>query len=183
MPLYTLDGASPIVPANGQSWIAPDAHVIGKVHIGEHVSIWFGAILRGDLEEIFVGAGSNVQDGSVLHTDPGFPLTIGPDCTIGHRAILHGCTIGENTLIGMGATLLNGAKIGRNSIVGANALVTERKEFPDDSLIIGCPAKLVRQLDEASAQGLRVHAAHYAANARRFAKGLAAVGQSKTAAP
>src|SRR5262249_14450400 len=145
MPLYTLDGASPIVPSNGQFWIAPDAHVIGMVRIGEHVWIWFGAILRGDLEEIFVGAGSNVQDGSVLHTDPGFPLTIGPDCTIGHRAILHGCTIGENTLIGMGATLLNGAKIGRNSIVGANALVTEGKEFPDDSLIIGCPAKRVRQ--------------------------------------
>jgi carbonic anhydrase/acetyltransferase-like protein (isoleucine patch superfamily) len=176
MPLYTLDGASPIVPADGEYWIAPGAHVIGKVRIEGGVSIWFGAVLRGDIEEIFIGGGSNVQDGSVLHTDPGFPLAIGPDCTIGHRAILHGCTIGENTLIGMGATLLNGAKIGRNSIVGANALVTEGKEFPDDSLIIGCPAKLVHKLDLNSAKGLRAHAAHYAANGRRFAKALAAAG-------
>jgi carbonic anhydrase/acetyltransferase-like protein (isoleucine patch superfamily) len=176
MPLYTLDGASPIVPEGGAFWIAPGAHVIGKVRIEEGVSIWFGAVLRGDIEEIFIGAGSNVQDGSVLHTDPGFPLTIGPGCTIGHRAILHGCTIGENTLIGMGATLLNGAKIGRNSIVGANALVTEGKEFPDGSLIIGCPAKFIRKIDETSAEELRAHAARYAANGRRFAKGLAAIG-------
>jgi carbonic anhydrase/acetyltransferase-like protein (isoleucine patch superfamily) len=176
MPFYTLDGTSPIVPADGHFWIAPGAHVIGNVRIEEGVSIWFGAVLRGDIEEIFVGAGSNIQDGSVLHTDPGFPLTIGPHCTIGHRAILHGCTIGENTLIGMGATLLNGAKIGRNSIVGANALVTEGKEFPDASLIVGCPAKFVRLLGDSSAQDLRAHAAHYAANARRFANGLAAKG-------
>jgi len=178
MPLYMLDGVSPIVPAEGQFWIAPGAHVIGKVRIEENVSIWFGAVLRGDIEEIFVGAGSNIQDGAVLHTDPGFPLTIGPDCTIGHRAILHGCTIGENTLIGMGATLLNGAKVGRDSIVGANTLVTEGKEFPDASLIIGCPAKLVRKLDESSAEGLRAHAAHYAANARLFAERLVPIGHS-----
>ncbi len=176
MPLYSLGGASPIVPANGHFWIAPGAHVIGKVRIEEGASIWFGAVLRGDLEEILVGEGSNIQDGAVLHTDPGYPLTISPHCTIGHRAILHGCTIGENTLIGMGATLLNGAKIGRNSIVGANALVTEGKEFPDASLIVGCPAKLVRALSGSSAQDLRAHALRYAANGQRFAKELAAIG-------
>ncbi len=176
MPLYVLDGVSPVVPADGQYWIAPGAHVIGKVRLEASVSIWFGAVLRGDIEEILVGARTNVQDGSVLHTDKGFPLTIGPDCTIGHHAILHGCAIGENSLIGMGAILLNGARIGRNCIVGANALVTEGKEFPDDSLIIGSPARLARKLDAASAQRLRDSAAHYAANGRRFAKGLVAAG-------
>ena len=151
MPLYALDGISPVLPGDHRFWIAPDAQIIGKVRLETDVSIWFGAVLRGDNEEIFVGARSNVQDGSLLHTDMGYPLTIGPDCTIGHHAILHGCTIGENSLIGMGATLLNGAKIGRNCLVGANALLTEGKEFPDDSLIIGSPARLVRTLDAASA--------------------------------
>ncbi len=176
MPIYALDGVSPILPSNGRFWIAPDAQIIGKVHLEADVSIWFGAVLRGDIEEIFVGARTNVQDGSLLHSDPGFPLSIGQDCTIGHHAILHGCTIGENSLIGMGATLLNGAKIGRNSLVGANALVTEGKEFPDNSLIVGTPARLVRTLDEASARDLRESAAQYAANGRRFAKGLVAIG-------
>jgi len=176
MPVYALDGVSPILPTDGRVWIAPDAQVIGKVRLETGVSIWFGAVLRGDIEEILVGARSNVQDGSLLHTDMGFPLTIGRDCTIGHHAILHGCTIGENSLVGMGATLLNGARIGRNCFVGANALVTEGKEFPDDSLIIGSPARLVRTLDEASARDLRDSAAHYAANGRRFAKGLVAIG-------
>jgi carbonic anhydrase/acetyltransferase-like protein (isoleucine patch superfamily) len=176
MPLYALDGISPVVPPDGQFWVAPGAHVIGKVRLEAGVSIWFGAVLRGDIEEIFVGARSNIQEGSLLHTDTGFPLTVGPDCTIGHRAILHGCSIGANSLIGMGAILLNGARIGRNCIVGAGALVTEGKEFPDDSLIIGSPARLARKLDEASAQALRESAAHYAANGRRFAKGLVAIG-------
>jgi carbonic anhydrase/acetyltransferase-like protein (isoleucine patch superfamily) len=176
VPLYALGGVSPIVPADGQFWIAPGAYVIGKVRLEAAVSIWFGAVLRGDIEEILVGARSNVQDGSLLHADAGFPLTIGPDCTVGHHAILHGCKIGENSLIGMGAILLNGVRIGRNCIVGANALVTENKEFPDDSLIIGSPARLVRKLDEASAQRLRESAAHYAANGRHFANGLAAIG-------
>ncbi len=176
MPLYALDGISPIVPQDGQFWIAPGAHVIGKVRLEAGVSIWFGAVLRGDIEEILVGARTNVQEGSLLHTDAGFPLTIGPDCTIGHHAILHGCRIGENSLIGMGAILLNGAKIGSNCIVGANALVTEDKEFPDDGVIIGSPARLARKLDEASAQLLRESAAHYAANGRRFAEGLVAIG-------
>lgn len=176
MPLYTLDGISPILPGDGRYWIAPTACVIGKVRIEAGVSIWFGAVLRGDNEEILIGARSNVQDGSLLHTDMGFPLTIGPDCTIGHHAIVHGCTIGENSLIGMGAVLLNGAKIGRNSIVGANALVTEGKEFPNNSLIVGTPARLARTLDEDSAQKLRESAAHYVANGQRFAKGLALIG-------
>jgi carbonic anhydrase/acetyltransferase-like protein (isoleucine patch superfamily) len=176
MPLYALDGISPVLPSHHPFWIAPDAQIIGKVRLEADVSIWFGAVLRGDNEEIFVGARSNIQDGSLLHTDMGFPLTIGPDCTIGHHAILHGCTIGENSLIGMGATLLNGAKIGRNCLVGANALLTEGKEFPDNSLIIGSPARLARTLDEESAKRLRESAAHYVANGQRYAKGLVVIG-------
>jgi carbonic anhydrase/acetyltransferase-like protein (isoleucine patch superfamily) len=175
MPVYALDGVSPILPNDGRFWIAPGAHVIGKVRLETDVSIWFGAVLRGDIEEILVGARSNVQDGSVLHTDSGFPLTIGQDCTIGHHAILHGCTIGEKSLIGMGAMLLNGARIGRNCFVGANALVTEGKEFPDNSLIIGSPARLARTLDDASARDLRNSAAQYAANGQRYAQGLVAI--------
>ncbi|WOJ88684.1 gamma carbonic anhydrase family protein [Methylocapsa polymorpha] len=175
MPLYALDGIAPVLPEADRFWIAPNAQVIGKVRLEMDVSIWFGSVLRGDNEEIFVGARSNIQDGSLLHTDMGFPLTIGADCTIGHRAILHGCTIAENSLIGMGATILNGASIGRNCLVGANALVTEGKLFPDNSLIVGSPARLVRTLDEAAALRLRESAAHYVANWRRFAKGLVAL--------
>jgi carbonic anhydrase/acetyltransferase-like protein (isoleucine patch superfamily) len=175
MPLYALDEFSPALPPDQRYWIAPNAQVIGKVRLERDASVWFGVVLRGDNEEILIGARSNVQDGSLLHTDPGFPLTIGPDCTIGHHAILHGCTIGENSLIGMGATLLNGARIGRNSLVGANALVTEGKEFPDNSLIVGSPAKLVRSLDDAAIAKLRESAAHYVANWQRYAKGLVAL--------
>lgn len=175
MPLYSLNGISPVLPKDGRYFIAPGAYLIGKVRIEADVSIWFGAVLRGDNEEIFVGARSNVQDGSLLHTDMGFPLTIGPDCTIGHRAILHGCTIGEASLIGMGAVLMNGARIGRNCIVGSGALVTETKEFPDNSLIIGSPARLARTLDEEAAKSLRESAAHYVANGQRYTKGLVAV--------
>jgi carbonic anhydrase/acetyltransferase-like protein (isoleucine patch superfamily) len=175
MPLYTLDGVAPVLPEPHRYWIAPNAEVIGKVRLDEDASIWFGAILRGDNEEIHIGARTNIQDGSVLHTDMGSPLTIGADCTIGHRVILHGCTIAENSLIGMGATLLNGARIGRNCLVGANALVTEGKEFPDNSLIVGSPARIMRTLDEASALRLRESAARYVANWRRFAKGLVAL--------
>lgn len=172
MPLYELDGVTPTLPSDGDCWVAPGAHVIGKVSLGSGVGIWFGVVARGDLEPIVIGNRSNVQENSVLHTDEGFPLVIGDDVTIGHSATVHGCVIGDNTLIGMGATILTGAKIGRNSIVGANALVTEGKEFPDGSLIVGAPAKAIRALDEATIAKLKTHAARYAENARRFAKGL-----------
>ena len=173
MPLYALDGVRPELPGDGRYWIAPNAQVIGRVRLGVDASVWFGVVLRGDNEEIFIGPGSNVQDNSVVHTDPGFAVSIGENCTIGHRAILHGCTIGDNSLIGMGATLLNGARIGRNCLVGANALVTEGKSFPDNSLIVGSPAKLMRELEPDAAAQLARSAARYVANWRRYVKGLA----------
>ena len=172
MAVYSLDGEAPDLPERGEYFVAEGAHVIGRVRLARDVGIWFGAVLRGDNEWITVGEGSNIQEHSVLHTDMGFPITIGKGCTIGHSATIHGCTIGDNSLIGMGATVLNGAKIGRNSIVGAGALVTENKEFPDNSLIIGSPAKAVRDLDEAARATLRAGALHYVENWRRFAKGL-----------
>ena len=172
MPLYSLDGLQPETPPAGQWWLAPDAHLIGKVRIGVDVGIWFGAVLRGDNEWIEIGAGSNIQEGCMLHTDMGFPLVVGDSCTIGHRAILHGCIIGTNSLIGMGATVLNGAKIGANCLVGANALVTEGKEFPDHSLIVGSPARAIRTLDEAAAAGITASAAGYVARWKQFAAGL-----------
>ena len=170
MPLYALGEDQP--RAADPSWIAPDAHVIGKVELGADVGVWFGAVLRGDNETIAVGAGSNIQEGAMVHTDPGYPVTIGHGCTIGHHAIVHGCTIGDNTLIGMGATVLNGAVIGNDCLVGANALVTEGKHFADGSLIVGSPAKVVRMLDAAAIAGLRRSAESYVANARRFASQL-----------
>ncbi|WP_243373822.1 gamma carbonic anhydrase family protein [Microvirga solisilvae] len=172
MPIYSLDDVAPILPEEGRYWIAPDAHVIGKVRLGEDVGVWFGAVLRGDNELIDIGEGTNIQEGSVLHTDMGAPLTIGAGCTIGHKAILHGCTIGENSLIGMGATVLNHARIGRNCLVGAGALVTEGKEFPDNSLIVGAPAKAIRVLDEVAIEKLRGSARGYVENWKRFAKGM-----------
>lgn len=172
MPIYALEDRSPRLPANDRYWLAPNATLIGDVVLGEDCGIWFGATLRGDNERIFVGARSNIQEGSTLHTDIGFPLDIGEDCTIGHNAILHGCTIGEGSLIGMGAIVLNGARIGRGCLVGAGALVTEGKTFADGSLIVGSPAKTVRTLDEAAIAALRRSAAGYVANARRFAAGL-----------
>jgi carbonic anhydrase/acetyltransferase-like protein (isoleucine patch superfamily) len=172
MPLYSLDDIGPTLPETGRFWVAPDAHVIGRVRLGLDVSIWFGSVLRGDNELIELGDGTNVQEGCLFHTDPGYPMTIGAGCTIGHHAILHGCTVGANSLIGMGATVLNGARIGANSIVGANALVTEGKEFPDNSLIVGAPAKAIRTLDEAAAERLRRTALHYVRNFQRFAAGL-----------
>ncbi|MBB4000071.1 gamma carbonic anhydrase family protein [Aureimonas pseudogalii] len=175
MPVYALDEHEPQLPADGRVFVAPDAHVVGRVRLGAEVGIWFGAVLRGDVEDIVVGARSNIQDGAVLHADAGFPLVIGEGCTIGHRAIVHGCTIGANSLIGMGATVLNGARIGRDCLVGAGALVTEGKTFPDGSLILGVPAKVVRALDAAAIEGLRRSAEHYVANARRFRNGLRAL--------
>src|SRR5829696_1472145 len=172
MPLYSLDDLCPILPEPGQFWVAPDAHVIGRVRLGRDVGIWFGAVVRGDNELIDIGEATNIQEGALLHTDMGAPLSVGAGCTIGHKAILHGCTIGENSLIGMGATVLNHARIGANCLVGANALVTEGKEFPDNSLIVGAPAKAIRTLDAQSAERLRQTALHYVRNWQRFAKGL-----------
>jgi carbonic anhydrase/acetyltransferase-like protein (isoleucine patch superfamily) len=168
MPLHALGPLSPELPESGEYWVAPDAHVIGKVKLGENVGIWFGAVLRGDNELIEVGNGSNIQEGTIIHTDMGFPVTIGHDCTIGHRAIVHGCTIGNNSLVGMGATILNGAKIGNNCLVGANALITEGKEFPDGSLIVGSPARVIRQLDADAIARLTLSAHSYVANWKRF---------------
>lgn len=168
MPLYSLDGLAPELPASGRYWIAPTATLIGRVIVKEEASIWFGCVLRGDNEPIVVGEGTNIQENCVLHTDPGFPMTLGPNATVGHMAILHGCTVGENSLIGMGATVLNGVRIGRNCLVGANALVTEGKEFPDNSLIVGAPAKAVRTLDEEAAGRLKTTALHYQENWKRF---------------
>lgn len=178
MTLYTLDGIAPQLPEDGDVWIAPDANVIGNVVLESGTSVWFGATLRGDNEVIHIGKGSNVQENTVMHTDMGYPLTIGTNCTIGHKAMLHGCTIGDNTLIGMGATVLNGAVIGRNCLIGAGALVTEGKEIPDGSLVMGAPARVVRSLDDAAIEGLRASALHYQQNMRRYRDGLIPVSGS-----
>jgi len=172
MPLYAIDGTEPSFADADTNWIAPDATLIGDVRVGRNAGFWFGVVIRGDNEPITIGADTNVQEHTVMHTDPGFPLTIGEGCTIGHRAMLHGCTIGDNSLIGMGAIVLNGARIGKNSLVGAGALVTEGKEFPDNSLIVGSPAKAIRVLDDAAVARLRGSAAHYVANGKRFKAGL-----------
>ena len=172
MPLYELDGIAPELPVDGFAFVAPTAVLLGKVILGENTSIWFGAVLRGDNEPINIGESTNIQENCVLHTDMGYPLVVGPGCTIGHKAILHGCTIGENSLIGMGATVLNGAVIGKNCIIGAGALVSEGKIIPDNSLVVGMPGKVIRQLDSATAKMLQASSAHYVANAKRFAAGL-----------
>lgn len=173
MTVYSLNGVSPDIAED--TWIAPDANLIGKVRLKEGASVWFGATLRGDNELITLGVGSNIQENCVLHTDMGYPLTIGAQCTIGHKAMLHGCTIGEGTLIGMGATILNGAKIGSGCLIGAGALITEGKEIPDGSLVMGSPGKVIRQLDAAAQAGLRRSAEGYQANMRRFRDGLSAL--------
>ncbi len=170
--LLELDGVAPQVPTVGRYWVAPNATVLGNVLLSDEASVWFGAVLRGDNEPITIGPRTNVQDLSVIHTDWGFPATVGADCTIGHRAILHGCTIGDNSLIGMGAVVLNGAVIGRNCLIGAGALIPERKIVPDNSLVVGMPGKVVRELDEAAIRGLTLSAASYVANWKRFAAGL-----------
>ena len=170
MAIYELDGVAPELSEG--AWVADSADVMGKVALGENASVWFGAVIRGDTAYIKVGKNSNVQDGSVLHADEGVPLEVGDDVTIGHQVMLHGCTIGDGALIGIQAVVLNRAKIGKGCIVGAGSLVTEGKEFPDYSMIMGSPAKVVRQLDEATVEKLRQSAQHYVANAQRFAKGL-----------
>lgn len=173
MTLYALGDLRPEIDPD--AWVAPDANVIGNVRLGKGASVWFCATLRGDNELIDVGAGSNVQENCVFHTDMGFPLSIGVNCTIGHKVMLHGCTIGDNTLIGMGATILNGAKIGKNCLIGAGALITENKEIPDGSLVMGVPGKVVRTLDEQAIAGLTASALHYTENAARFASDLKAL--------
>ena len=172
MPIYALDGEAPQLPDGPALWIAPDAHVIGRVRLGAEVGIWFGAVLRGDNEPIDVGARTNIQEGAMLHSDIGFPVTLGTDVTVGHHAILHGCTIGAGSLIGMGATVLNGARIGEGCLVGANALVTEGKELPPHSLILGSPAKVVRELDAAAVALLLASARTYVAQAKHCLTGL-----------
>lgn len=171
MPIYALDGTGPTIDPD-VAWIAPTAVLIGRVIVAANAGIWFGVVARGDNEPIEIGIGTNVQENVVLHTDMGFPLSIGAGCTIGHKAMLHGCTIGANTLVGMGATILNGARIGANCLVGAGALVTEGKEIPDNSLVVGAPGKVVRELDAQAIEGLRRSAKGYIETARRFARGL-----------
>ena len=168
--IYALDGHAPQI--HPEAWVAPGAHVMGKIVLEDAASIWFGAVLRGDNEEIRIGRGSNVQENCVFHTDMGYPLTIGTNCTIGHKAMLHGCTIGDGSLVGMGATILNGARIGKGCLIGAGALITEGKEIPDGALVMGAPGKVVRVLD-AEAQARLIRSAEgYQANARRFRAGL-----------
>ena len=170
MAVYELDGIAPTLGAN--TWIAESADVMGNVTLADNASVWFGAVLRGDNEPITIGLNSNIQDLSVLHSDIGCPLTVGDNVTVGHQVQLHGCTVGDGSLIGIQSVVLNRAKIGRNCIVGAGSVVTEGKEFPDNSLIIGAPAKVVRTLDDATVEKLKLSAQGYVSNARRFAKGL-----------
>jgi carbonic anhydrase/acetyltransferase-like protein (isoleucine patch superfamily) len=172
--IHALDGIAPQIDPT--AWIAPGAHVIGKVRIGAGASVWFGAVIRGDNEWIEIGAETNIQENAVLHTDMGYPLTVGARCTIGHKVMLHGCSIADEALVGMSATVLNGARIGRHALVGAGALVTEGKDIPEGFLTVGAPARPVRPLSPAQIEGLRLSAAHYAENARRFATGLKPLG-------
>ncbi|EJL80152.1 isoleucine patch superfamily enzyme, carbonic anhydrase/acetyltransferase [Polaromonas sp. CF318] len=174
MALYQLDNLAPAV--HESAWVADNAQVMGNVKLAEDSSVWFGVVIRGDTETISVGRGSNIQDNSVLHADMGLPLTIGENVTVGHQVMLHGCTIGDGSLIGIQAVVLNGAKIGKNCLVGAGSLVTEGKEFPDGSMILGSPAKAVRQLSPEQIEGLKMSAKHYVDNARRYKTGLKKVG-------
>ncbi len=174
MPLYAIGGAQPSVPAD--SWVAPSADLIGDVRLGRGVGVWFGAAIRADNTPIVVGDRSNIQEGAMLHSDPGAPLTIGVGVTVGHHAILHGCTVGDNVLIGMGATVLNRANIGADCLVGAGALVTEGKTFAPGSLIVGTPAKMARALSADEIAGLRMSATHYVQRQRDYAEGLTQVG-------
>jgi carbonic anhydrase/acetyltransferase-like protein (isoleucine patch superfamily) len=176
MPIYELDGQAPEFPADGKYWVAETAVLIGRVRLKSYASVWFGAVLRGDNEWIELGERSQIQDNSVLHTDPGFPMVIGRNCVIGHKVMLHGCTIGDNTLIGMGAILLNGSKVGANSLVGAGALITEGKSFPDNSLIVGAPARVVRTLDEKAHAMIARGADIYVNRWQQYARTLKRVG-------
>ena len=176
MPIYELDGQRPEFPGEGEYWVAETATLIGRVRLKREASVWFGAVLRGDNEWIELGERSQIQDNATLHTDPGFPLTIGSNCVIGHNVIMHGCLIGDDSLIGMGAILLNGVKIGKNSLVGAGAVVTEGKAFPDNSLIVGAPARAIRSLDGKAAVMIRGGADIYVRRSQQYAKGLKRIG-------
>ena len=176
MTVYALGDVAPQLPADGDFWIAPGATVIGNVRLLPGASVWFGATIRGDNDPITIGLGSNVQDGSVLHTDPGAPLTIGTNVTVGHLVMLHGCTIGDNTLVGIGSVILNRARIGKNCLIGANSFIGEGKEIPDNSVVMGAPGRVVRQVDEGMAEVLKHSALHYVENWKRYKSGLKAVG-------
>jgi carbonic anhydrase/acetyltransferase-like protein (isoleucine patch superfamily) len=172
MTAFHLGELAPTLPAEGEYWIAPSASVIGRVEVGPDASIWYGAVLRADTDRIVIGRGTNIQDGSVIHADPGSPTIIGEGVTVGHMVMLHGCSVGENSLIGIGAVVLNRVRIGRNCLIGARSLITEGKEIPDGSLVMGSPARVVRPLTEAEIAGLRDSAAHYVAAWKRHARDL-----------
>ena len=175
MALYRLGDVIPVTPPEGEYWIAPNASVMGNVIMKKNSSVWFGAVIRGDNEPIEIGENSNIQDNSVLHTDMGKPLTIGTNVTIGHKVMLHGCAIGDGSLIGIGAIVLNGAKIGRNCLIGAGSLITEGKEIPDNSMVVGSPGRVIRTLTPEQAVGIAAGAAHYVENWKRYLAGLAAI--------
>lgn len=172
MAIYALGEVSPQLPDDGECWVAPNASLIGNVILEQDASIWFGAVLRGDIEPIRIGQGSNIQDNSVCHTDKGYPLTLGAGCTVGHQAMLHGCTVGNNSLIGIGATVLNGAVIGQNCVIGAHALIAEGKEIPDNSLVVGTPGRVIRSLSEKDIEHLRWSSAHYIRQWKKYADGM-----------
>ena len=168
--LYDLENKK--IQNSGDNWVAPNANVIGDVTLEKNTSIWFNATLRGDIENIYVGEGSNVQDGSVLHTDPGYPLKIGKNVTVGHLAMLHGCTIGDNSLIGIGAVILNNAKIGNNCVIGAKSLITENKEIPDNSLVVGSPGRVIRKVTEEETKAIKENAKRYQENWKKYSKSI-----------
>jgi carbonic anhydrase/acetyltransferase-like protein (isoleucine patch superfamily) len=172
MPVYSLGAVAPQLPPEDEHWIAPSASVMGNVILKKNASVWWGATIRGDNDPITIGENSNIQDGSVLHTDTGVPLTIGANVTVGHLVMLHGCTIGDNSLIGIGSVILNGAKIGKNCLIGANVLITEGKEIPDNSLVMGAPGKVVREVSEHQAMILTASAHHYVENWKRYRRDL-----------
>ena len=176
MGLFRLDDVRVRTPGEGRYWVAPNAVVLGNVEIGEDASVWFNTVIRGDNEIIEIGTGANVQDGCVLHTDPGFPMVIGADCTIGHMVMLHGCKIGRGSLIGIGSIILNGAEIGEECLIGANTLIPEGKKIPPRSVVMGSPGKIVREVTEADIARLKAGAAFYRKNWRRFASGFAEQG-------
>jgi carbonic anhydrase/acetyltransferase-like protein (isoleucine patch superfamily) len=176
MPIYELNGASPEFPAEGEYWVAESASLIGRVRLKGQSSVWFGAVLRGDNEWIELGERSQIQDNATLHTDPGFPMVIGANCVIGHNVILHGCTIGDESLVGMGAIMMNGSRIGTNCIVGAGAVITEGKTFPDNSLVVGAPARVARTVDEKAREMIRGGADIYVRRSQEYAKGLKRIG-------